>query len=42
VQFERGFAGSGAVATRPAGADRGLEAGDEDEPENNQDQKPLV
>ena len=37
VQFERGFAGSGALATRPVGAGRGL--GAEDEPENNHDQK---
>jgi hypothetical protein len=40
VQFERGFAGSGALVTRPVGAGRGLEG--EDEPENNQDQKLLV
>ena len=39
VQFERGFAGSGALATRPVGAGRGLEV--EDEPVNH-DQKLLV
>jgi hypothetical protein len=37
VQFGRGFAGSGVLATRPVGAGRGLEAGEE--LESNQDQK---
>jgi hypothetical protein len=42
LQFERGFAASGALASRPVGADRGLGATAGAELGNNQDQKLVV
>jgi hypothetical protein len=42
VQFGRGFAASGALASRPVGADRGLGATAGAELGSNQDQKLLV